>query len=160
MKITKGFTLLETLISMAVILIAIGVVFYAFSMSLRLFVDESKRTDVYIEADRGMNIMTKELRGAKEIISAASNEVTFWLFDRNGNGTKEADEVVTFTWSGVPNTSINRIASNETIHIAYKVKNLLFIYDDPANVKLINIVLTVGNEITATLESSIKPRNL
>ncbi len=161
MKKGNGFTLLEMIIAMAIITIAMGVVFMAFSLALRLFVEEATRTDVYIEADRGMSKMVQELRGAKQIINASSREVTFWLTDVNDNGTREAEETATFSWSGSPESSLDRIISSETIPIAYGVHDFNLQYDNPSDIKLISIKLTIGEGTAlATLESSIKLRNI
>jgi prepilin-type N-terminal cleavage/methylation domain-containing protein len=161
MKKQKGFTLLEMIISMAIITIAMGAIFMAFSMALRLFVEESMRTDSHIEADRSMSRMIKELRGSKQIISTATREVTFWLSDENENDIREADETVTFTWTGSPEYTLNRTSSNETLHLAYDVYDFTLTYDDPFDIGLIDISITIGEGPThVTLESSAKLRNI
>ena len=161
MEKKKGFTLLELMIAMGIISFIMAGVFMAFGIALKLFADEMTRTDIFIEADRGMSRMVRELREAKEITAASSREITFWFADLNDNDTKEAAEIATYRWSGSPEASLNRIASNETFPLSYGVFNFALTYDNPADVKLINIALTVGKgETRATLESSVRPRNL
>jgi len=161
MKRKKGFTLLELMIAMAVISMILAGVFMAFSVVLKLFVDETDQTDIFIEADRGMSRMVRELREAKEITNASSREITFWYADLNNNGTREATELATYTWSGSPESNLNRIASGETFPLSYGVFSFALTYDNQSNVKLINILLTVGKgDNRATLESSVRPRNL
>jgi len=161
MRRRKSFTLLELIIAMAIISIVLAGVFMAFSVALRLFVGELTRSNVYIEADRGMNKITKDLKSSREIVSGTSREVSFWLFDFNGNGTREADETATFLWSGSPESSLNRILSSETIPIAYGVNNFTLTYDDPLSPKLITVKIMIGKGLnTVTLESSVKLRNI
>ena len=161
MRENKGFTLLELMIAMAIMSMVMAAVFSAFSIFFRIFFDETQRTDIYIEADRGMNRIVSELRETKEIVSASSREVTFWLDDLNGNGTREANETVTYRWSGSIEAALNRIISNETFPVAYGVYNFTLSYDDPNDVKFIDVKLTTGKQLNrATLESSVRPRNL
>lgn len=149
------------MISMAIILMAMGAIFMAFSVALRLFVDESTRTDVFIEADRGMSEMAKELMGAKQVLVSTSREVSFWLADLNDNGTREAEETVTYAWSGSPESNLNRESAGTARAVAYGVYGFDLTYDDPADPTLISITLNVGQRgIQTTLESSVKLRNV
>jgi prepilin-type N-terminal cleavage/methylation domain-containing protein len=161
MKKKKGFTLLELMIAMGIISFIMAGVFMAFGIALKLFADEMTRTDIFIEADRGMSRMVRELREAKEITAASSREMTFWYADLNNNGTREPSELATYRWSGSAESTLNRIVSGETFPLSYGVFRFALTYDDPADVKLVNIALTVGKgETRATLESSVRPRNL
>jgi prepilin-type N-terminal cleavage/methylation domain-containing protein len=161
MKKKKGFTLLELMIAMALISMVLAAVFMAFSMALRIFVDESNRSDIYLEADRGMSRMVYELREAKQVITASSREVMFWAADLNNNGTREANETVTYSWSGSPESRLNRITSGETYPLSYGVYSFYLSYDNPSDIKLINMKLVTGREYNrATVESSVRPRNL
>jgi len=160
-KKLKAFTLLEIIISMGIILIAMGALFMAFSVALRMFVDESNRTDVFIEADRGISGMTKELISAREIISSGSREITFWAEDYNDDGTREASEVVAFTWSGSSESALYRQAGGVSVPIAYGVRNMAFTYDDPSSPTFVKIYLLVTKlGIFSTIESSVKLRNI
>ena len=161
MRARKSFTLIELIIAMAIISMVLAAVFMAFSIALRLFVDELARSSTYMEADRGMSRITKDLKSAREIVSGTSREVYFWLSDLNGDGTREADETVLFSWSGSPESSLIRTISGETLPVAYGVRGLTITYDNPSSPKLITIKLTIGHDTNiATLESSVRLRNL
>ena len=157
----KGFTLLELIIAMALITMVMAAVFMGFSVALRLFVEEMDRSNIYIEADRGISRMTKELLGAKEIVSASSREVTFWLADVNADGLRQDGETVRFAWEGTAESALNRIVSSEVLPISYDVIDFTLGYDNPLGPKLINIELTTGKGTNfVTLESSVKLRNI
>lgn len=153
MKISKGFTLLESLISIAVLSFAIIVIFYAYTASMRLFTGELSEFDASFQAHKAMELMTNELRGALEIISANGTSITF----RNEN------ETITFTWTGTDEGYLNRTVQTSTQEIATGIKSFSFTYNDPtpANIKLINIYITDQKDSTlVTLESGVKCRNL
>jgi type II secretory pathway pseudopilin PulG len=159
----KGFTLLEAMMAMAVLIIAMAVIFYAFTASMRIFTSELSETDASFEAHRAMERMTKELKGALEIVTATGTSVAFWYSDANGNGTREAGETVKYTWTGTTDGLINRTVQTSTLEIATGVKRINITYNDPSplNIRIINILITVKKDSTlSTLESSVDIRNL
>ena len=161
MKKRHGFTLLELTISMALISMIMAGVFMAFGVMMKIFVGETDQTDILIDADRSMSIITRELREAVSIVSASTREVVFWAADKNANGSREASETESFIWSGTSGTSLNRVVSPETRPIAYNVKAFSLTYDNPSDIKLINISLTLKkNDSMTTIESSVKLRNI
>ena len=161
MEKRPGFTLLELIIAMAVISVVMAGVFMAFSMAMKVFMEEASRTDVYIGADHAVSVMTKELKGAREIVSASSREVSFWLSDLNDDGTREANETIIYLWSTSPESSLKRFEGVSYESLAFNVMDFELSYDNPSAVGLIKIKLAVGNASNiVTLESSVKPRNL
>lgn len=148
---------------MAVLIVAMAVIFYAFNASMRIFTSELSETDASIQAHGAIERMTKELKGALEIVTATGTSVAFWYGDANGNGTREANETVKYTWTGTTTGLINRTVQTSTLEIADGVRRLSLTYNDPSppNIRIINILITVKKDSTlSTLESSVDIRNL
>ena len=163
LRTTPGFTLLESLMAMAVLSIAIVVIFYAFTASMRVFTSELSDADASMEIHRAIERMTKELRGSLEIISADGTSITFWNEDLNNNGTREADETVQYSWTGTSEGYINRTVQTSTQEIATGIKSFSLTYNDPtpSNIRVVNIYITAQKGSTvSTLESGVKLRNL
>lgn len=153
----NGFTLIELIISMAVLTFGILIVFYAFTSSMRLFSDELTESDVSLETHRAIERMSRELRNSKEIVSSSGTSISFWYQDTNNNGTREAAETVTYTWTGGTVEGITRTIGATSVRLANDIYGLSITYNSP----LITIVVTgkKGSSI-GTLESSVKSRNL
>jgi len=151
------------MIVMAVLSIAIAVIFYAFTASMRIFTDEMSESGSSIEMHRAMERMTRELRESRQITSANSTSITFWYQDLNGNGTRDANETVKYTWTGTTEGYVNRTVQSSTLEVASGIRGFTLTYNDPApaNIKLIKIFITALNgKSVSTLESSVKSRNL
>ena len=156
-------TLIELLISMAVMVLLFLVIFQTFSTAFRIFSGETSRTDNLIEANRAMDTMEKELRFAREMRSAASTSVSFWYFDENESGTGEASEIISYSWDGVAGSDIIRTKGASSNILAKNVQNFSLIYDSAviANIRAVTISLQIkkGDEII-DLHSTVRPRNL
>ncbi|MFH1709643.1 MAG: type II secretion system protein [bacterium] len=158
---SKGFTLLELIIAMGVLSFAIAVVIYAFTASMHLFTNELSEGDTSIEIHRSLERMTNELRNALEIGSAGTTSITFWHQDTNSDGIMDAGETITYSWTGTSEGYINRIVQTSTQEIATGIKGFSFSYNDPANIRVVNIFITAQKgSVVSTLESSVKCRNL
>ncbi len=160
---SKGFTLLESIMVMAVLTIAMGVIIYAFIASMRIYTAELSEADASIQAHRAMERMTKEMRSALEIVTATGTSVAFWYSDANGNGTREASETVKYTWTGSTTGLINRTVQTSTLEVATGVANINLTYNDPdpPDIRIINILIRVKKgTMVSTLESSVDLRNL
>jgi len=146
---------------MAVLSIAIVIIFYAFQATMTALTEQFSESDVSLEVHKGMERMVKELRGALEIPSASGTSITFWYKDINGNGTRDAAETINYTWTGITTETLTRTMGGATFIVANKISGFSLTYDDPSNIKLIRIKLTgtAGTSIN-TLESSVKLRNL
>ena len=161
-KISKGFTLIEATLVLALLSLAMAVVFYGFTMSMDVLTSEFAEADASFQAQKGMERMSQEMKNAILITAASSRDVTFWYQDYNGNGTIDAGESVRYTWSAT-NDLLNRTQSVSTIAIAKTIQSFNMTFDSatPANITTINIVLkTIKNGMVTTLDSSVTPRNL
>jgi len=147
---------------MTALSIAIVVIFYAFQESMKIFSSELSESDVQFETNKAMGRMTRELKNGLEITSAGATSISFWWKDLNGNGTREAAETVTYTWSGGTFEVLNRTQGSSTVIIANSIKGLSLTYDSVLpNTKLITIRITaLKGTLLGTLESSVKCRNL
>jgi uncharacterized protein (TIGR02599 family) len=60
-KNNRGFSLIELLISMAIVLILLGIVSTLLSRSLAIRSRESRKTDALTSAQAALNIMSREI---------------------------------------------------------------------------------------------------
>jgi len=157
----KGFTLLEAIIAMSVLMLAIAVVFYGYISVAKIFTEEMADTDIMIETTRPIEQMTKELRNSLQIISSTSHSVTFWHSDTNDNGTMEAGETISYSWAGTPGGDLIKTVSSDAFIVANSVRDFTLTYTTSLGATLINCSITVSKGgKTSTAEASIKCRNL
>jgi prepilin-type N-terminal cleavage/methylation domain-containing protein len=163
LRMTPGFTLIESIMVMAMLSIMMVVIFYAFSASMSIFSGEISEADASLEAHRAMERMTKDLRGSLQIVAANSTSITFWNSDINGDGTMEANELVTYSWTGTSEGYINRTIQTSTREISTGIMRFALTYNDPSleAIRVITILMTAkkGSNV-CTLESSVDGRNL
>ncbi|MCX5725690.1 MAG: prepilin-type N-terminal cleavage/methylation domain-containing protein [Candidatus Saganbacteria bacterium] len=160
-KNRKGFTLLEAMISMAMLLIIFAVIFLAYIVGIKIFEGEKGQSDVNLELDRGISSLEKDLMGALEIVSAESHSVTFWYKDLNGDSTIEAAETMTYSWSGTPEAPLIRALGGDSKPAANYVGDFELTYSIPENIKLITVKLVIQKgDIISTAESSVNLRNI
>ena len=157
----KGFTLLEAMISMAMLLIIFAVIFLAYIIGIKIFEGEKSQSDVTLEINQGIASLEKDLMGALEIVSAESHSVTFWYKDLNGNSTIEAAETMTYSWSGTPEAPLIRALGGDSKPVANYVSDFELTYSIPENIKFITIKLVIQkDDIISTAESSVSLRNI
>lgn len=160
-KNVRAFTLLESIMTIALISGIIAVAVMAFTVSAGIFSSELASSALKHKTKNSMERMTRELRGALQIISAEPSGVTFWWRDTNFNSTAEADEIVSFSWNGSPGGDLIRTSAGMPFIMMRDVAGLNFSYDSPGNIEVITITLTgAKNNIISTIESSVKLRNL
>jgi prepilin-type N-terminal cleavage/methylation domain-containing protein len=157
----KGFTIIELLISMAMLLTLLMVIFMVYNVGNKMMISENSRTDLMIEGSRAVDSLTKELREARTITTSEARSITFWR-DLNGNSTMEANEIIKFSWSGTSGDRLKRtVLSTQESTLSNYVQNFQLTYDNPSNIKLITMTLRVGQGTeTMSFEASVRPRNL
>jgi len=167
-----GLTLLELLITLALISILLGAIWLVFNSGTRAFYNQWTRIGIKGEVGRGFFSMSQELRQATSIVSATQTALTFTL-DSDSNGV---DETLQYTWSGTAGTPLNRVSVSPTpsftIPVVKSVNNLAFSYYDASNnllsfpvpisqVKLVAIDLTAADrDETFNLRSKERLRSL
>ena len=159
----KAFTLFELLMVMMILVIVMGAAVAAFIAGAQVMNTEMNTTDNLIEANRGMDNMSGDMRNALDISAATATSITFWGYDNNGNGSKEASENITYSWDGTANGNLIKTTAGTSFKVCRNVKNFTLTYDNGtiSLIKQINIKLSVsqGPDIS-TLETTVKPRNL
>jgi hypothetical protein len=156
-RTSKGITLFELLISMAVSLILTTLVISVYLVSNQLFTGEVSRSDIFWEGSRGADTLSKEIREGLEITSAEAGRLTLWWKDLNANGSKEAGEIITYSLSG---ESLMRKFGSDLRGVASLISRLSFSYDSPLTPKLVTITITTSSQgKTTTLETKARLRN-
>ena len=156
-----GHTVLELIIASALIAIVVAVIYLTYNVGIKIFSSEVLRSDILGEGTRALERMGNELRGALKINSAGSQNLTFWYKDLNSNGSQEASETITYSWSGTPQDSLLRTVVSQSETLSNNIQSFSFTYDNPSDINLVTITLTVKKgEEEKMLKSSIKLRNL
>lgn len=141
----SGFTLLELLLAMSILLVMLGLVGSLFSRALTTRQRQSSRTDALTAAQAALNVMSREIANSgyglttNGIVYADSNVQKFHFLanTKNSNGVlTDAGENITYYYD--PSTSSilrhdangNGIGVPETSIIINRISNVNFLYFD------------------------------
>jgi prepilin-type N-terminal cleavage/methylation domain-containing protein len=126
-KKIKGFTLIELIVSLALVFILSGAVAYLFGQGLKSWVSARDRAGIRAESDIAMNRMIKELSQAVEIKKAQEEKVKFKV-DLDQDGINEEVEFKLDT-----NQIKRKEKGAQEIVLASNVRSLVFGYRDYNN---------------------------
>ncbi|MFA5103774.1 MAG: type II secretion system protein [Candidatus Margulisiibacteriota bacterium] len=163
MKAKKGITLIELIIAMAISVAILAVLVMAYVAGSKLFNSEMSRSAAFLEANKAVSTLRSDLRSCLELTSANATGISFWADDLNSNGTREANEIYSYSWNGTAGSPLTRTISGSSTMIAKDIKNFLLTYNSGtlASITQVDIKVTAGTaENAATFESSVKLRNL
>ncbi len=130
---SKGFTLIELTLVIALLSILLGVIGFTFVVGLRAWDIGILSGGIKKEASYSLRIISEELKQATAITVANLNDIRF-LADLDNNGE---DETISYSWSGVIGESLNRTrtttAGTVTTVLARDVQNASFQYYGATN---------------------------
>jgi len=154
---TKGLTLIELVLSMAISSLLLALLVSAYLFSLRIFTAETKSADIFGDGQRAAEVMAGEIRECASITSAEAARLQCWWRDLDGDGASETDELATYSLSG--RDLIRRLGANER-KLAGNLTALRFSYDVNPQPNLITLTLMLSTEgRTATIETKVRSRN-
>lgn len=131
-----AFTLIETLIVVALFSTLLVAMWVLYDIGFRLFSQEEIRAGARMEPVRALSILSRELRQAVSVTGAEASSLTFSAdTDRDG-----ADESIQYRWQGTAGQDLERI-SGATIPVVQSVQSLSFAYYDASN-NLLNFPVT------------------
>ncbi|MFH1201552.1 MAG: hypothetical protein V1674_01520 [Candidatus Omnitrophota bacterium] len=172
LNLKSGITLVELLIVMGVTSVFLVGVTYIFLTIWQAWGYQVDREESGQEAFLASEKMTKELRGLLNVTSADSLFIEFYC-DLNDNGIPEADELITYSWSGVSGASLIKSWGKNTSILAHNVESFNFAYFNVNNLGLITPVGTPSTirrisfnlktkikDETISLRTEARPRNL
>lgn len=160
-KNIKGITIIELLVAIGILAIIMATIISAYSVGSKLFTSEMAKSDIYHEANKAIKQIGNDLRNCRQITSAESTRITFWI-DSNGNGSLEANEMITYAWNGIEGANLVR-TQPDNFTIVKNVNNFSLTYNSPSGeeISVITISLFLKRDKEAsTLESSVYLRNL
>ena len=162
MRTKRGITLIELMISMAVLSVIMGVIFSIYMVSIKIYTAEGGAAALRQDAEGAMYSMVEDFRLTKEITAASDLDITVWV-DSDLDEVQDADELITYSHSGVSGDPLVRTQNAETTNKLYGVTDFELTYDSVvvANIRLITIDVSaeLGDE-TINLTSKVKPRNI
>ncbi|MFH0763588.1 MAG: prepilin-type N-terminal cleavage/methylation domain-containing protein [Candidatus Omnitrophota bacterium] len=115
----RGLTLIELIISVALIAIMLGAVWVVYNTSYNVFYGQFSRQNIKDQASRAFITITDELHQALSITTATAASITFTA-DMNSDG---CIETIQYSWSGVSGQPLNRIVGAQTTALARSVDN-------------------------------------
>lgn len=123
----RGFTLVEMVLSMAVMTVLLGGIASAMILASRAMPDRdtpfSNTMDGYYAADR----LAGELYAARSFSVMSPTQVTFTVADRNNDGVPET---ISYTWSGTAGASLMRQYNTDpVVALADSVNEFALTYD-------------------------------
>ena len=158
----KGFTLIELVGTMSILVIVMVVLVYTFLAGQAVFNNEKNTSDCFVEASKAIELMSKEIRSGIVVNSASSTSITFWYSDLDNDLTSEASEIITYSWGGTIGGNLVRTLNGASYNISRNVSSFNLTYDNAtaANIKSISMKLsnTFGGK-TVTIESTSELRN-
>jgi len=163
MKNKNAITILELLITLMITTLVMGLLVVVFIAGSNVYNEEISESLALSEANKAINSLKNDLRSCLEITSASSNSITFWAEDFNNNGTKEASELFSYSWSGVANDPLIKTENGQSYMVAKNLKNFQLTYNSPilSSITQVNILAVAGNSgQLATFETSVKLRNI
>ena len=170
----NGFTLLELIITVALISVMLGALSMLYSSGLSVFSSQETRSSIKYDAGRFLITMAAELRLA-DALTIANQTLIVFSVDSDANGVNEA---IQYAWPGVQAQVLNRTLTSTvpaytiTTPAVNAVNNISFSYYgannsllsfpvDAAQVKLVSVNLMVSdNDETFLLRSQARLRNL
>jgi len=120
-----AFTLLEMVMSMAVLAVILGAVGSAMLISAKILPRDGDALDGAIRAREAARRIADELSIATLIIEASDKTVTFDVPDRDSNGVPER---IGFSWSGTPGDPIMMTMNGQTSILEEGVRKLELAY--------------------------------
>ena len=168
MRGRRGFTLIELIITVVLVVILVGALWMVFNTAFGSFYSQDFRVRIKGEAGRAFIRMEKELREATSVTGAQAASLTFTV-DADDDG---ADETVQYVWSGTAGDPLSRTSGGATTPVVSKVTNLALSYYNASNALLSSPVTAsqvraVAFDLTATegdeafqLRSRVRLRNL
>lgn len=155
----RGFSAVELITSIVILLIVFGILFTVYISSLRNLSAEFDKSDLRNSADLALNKMIKELSGILRINGYTSTSINFWLADSDQNSIQSTDEAVTYTWSGTPGDKLFRIQGSDSFILADHVQNFIVSYNLTQEVLSLSLQVKTGNA-EFIINSKVKPRNI
>lgn len=162
MKNNQALTMVELLISMAVLVVMLAVIYSIYLVAVTVFTSEGGAAALRQDAESAMYSMVSDFRLTKEITAASDLDITVWV-DANEDDNQDATELISYSHTGVSGDPLIRTVNAEEKNMLYGVTDFELTYDSGvvANIRLITIDVSarLGDE-TITLTSKVKPRNI
>lgn len=163
MQNKRGITLIELSISLVISVGILSVLVLVYVTGTRIFNAEMGRSSAYIEANKAMNTLRKDLRSCLSVTGASPTGISFWAEDLNANTSMEAGEIYSYSWDGTQGSPLIRIISGSSTMIARDIREFSLTFDSATTslITQVNIRIAAGSgDNIATMESSVKLRNI
>ena len=171
----RGLTLIEILISIAILFMALFPIYEFLRQGAISWNVGENKTEVVQNARISLDKLCDEIRHARELYTINSNEIRFWWKDLNENDTADSNEIITYYWSGTQGDDLQRKLDSETGYspLANYIESFTLVYYDefgnvtsqPDLVQLISADISIkkisnNQDYISHMRKSVHPRNM
>ena len=170
----SGMTLIEVLITVAILALVIYPIYEFLNQGIRSWEIAENKTEVVQNARIGLDRMCDEIKHAREFYTISPAQIRFWWQDINDDNTADSNEILSYSWSGTSGDDLLRQFDSEPqasplanyvdfFQLTYYDKNGT-VTASPSKVWLLSAELRVkksGKEAdyTSTMRKAVHPRN-
>jgi hypothetical protein len=170
-----ALSLIEVLITISILALVLYPLYEFLRQGALSWETGENKTEVVQNARIGLDRMCDEIKHAHKLYSIAPATIRFWWKDVNDNDIADANEILTFFWSGTSGNDLTRKFDAETAAtpLANYVDDFsLRFYDKngiqtsvPADVHFLTASLKIkksgkNDAYTSIMRKSVYPRNL
>lgn len=157
----SGVTLIELVISLALLTILLTSIFLVYNVGVQIFLLGEKRSELRVDVERAMALMVDEILSARGITSASDRSVTLWI-DEDVDQQMDSPELITYSFSGITGEALVRNDESGDRNLLRGVSDFSLTYDSEVvdTIHLVDFSLsaTKGTE-SFTVATAVKLRN-
>jgi len=158
----RGFTLVEMVLSMAVMTVLLGGISSALVIAGRAMPDRVTPAKLMTDGYHVAEQLATELYAAQTITARSANSISFTVADRNADSNPET---IQYSWSGVAGQPLNRQyngASASTVLdnvYQFNLTCVTQVIGSSTRVTLVNITLQAGSDSASRVDTSVQLLN-
>ncbi|MBU2063967.1 MAG: prepilin-type N-terminal cleavage/methylation domain-containing protein [Candidatus Omnitrophica bacterium] len=171
----SGLSLVEVLITIAILAVVLFPIYEFLRQGALSWQIGENKTEVTQNARIGLDKMCNEIKHARAFYMLGSSQVRFWWKDLNDDELADANEIITYNWSGASGDDLTRKfdVEAEATPLANYVDSFEFKYYDILSaetaaldaVHFITATLRIkktaqGFDYTAIMRKAVYPRNM
>ena len=158
----RGFTLVEMVLSMAVMTVLLGGIASALLIAGRAVPSSATPASLTVDAYYAADRLASELYAAQTITARSATSITFTVADRNADANPET---IQYSWSGVVGQPLNRQYNGGTAGAAldnvyqFNLAYATQVISGATKVTVVNITVRAGSDAAARVDTSVQLLN-
>ena len=158
----SGFTLVEMVLSMAVMTVLLGGIASALVIAARAVPGTATPVSLTVDGYYAAERLASELYAAQTITARGATSISFTVADRNGDANPET---IYYSWSGVAGDPLDRRynggVAGAVLDNVYQF-NLTYVtqvISGPPKVTVVNITIQAGSDAAPRVDTSVQLLN-